>query len=110
MTRATGHRPGDRSRTWSGGKSSRSTQFGTGPSRVLRAATQAALKQRLRFQAQLLDSVRKSLIATDLDGLVTDRGKGTQTLSGYHGPGTAAGLDHHHLRAVRYDWRGEYTH
>ncbi len=38
---------------------------------------------KLRFQAQLLDSVRESLIATDLDGRVTYWGKGAESLYGY---------------------------
>jgi PAS domain S-box-containing protein len=47
------------------------------------------LKQRkrfedlLRFQAQLLDNVRESVIATDLDGQVTYWGKGARALYGY---------------------------
>jgi PAS domain S-box-containing protein len=40
-------------------------------------------EERLRFQAQLLDSVRESLIATDLDGRVTYWGKGAEALYGY---------------------------
>ncbi len=37
----------------------------------------------LRFQSQLLDSVQESIIATDLDGLVTYWGRGAQELYGY---------------------------
>ncbi|MHC4416143.1 MAG: PAS domain S-box protein [Planctomycetota bacterium] len=39
--------------------------------------------ERLLFQAQLLDSVRESLVATDLDGCVTYWGKGAEVLYGY---------------------------
>jgi PAS domain S-box-containing protein len=44
---------------------------------------QKSVEQRLRFQAQLLDSVRESLVATDLDGKVTFWGKGAEALFGY---------------------------
>ena len=95
---------------------------GTEPSSEHPAVTQAALKQRLRFQAQLLDSVRESLIATDLDGLITYWGKGAQTLYGYHAqevigkPVTlivnpdAASAEIERMRQVREtgSWRGEY--
>ena len=40
-------------------------------------------EDRLRFQAQLLDSVRESVIATDLDGVVTYWGRGAGRLYGY---------------------------
>ena len=48
--------------------------------------TETALKaseEELRFQAQLLDSVRESIIATDLDGRVVYWGKGAEGLYGY---------------------------
>jgi two-component system sensor histidine kinase TtrS len=48
----------------------------------LRQGSKQAAGQ-LRFQAQLLDSVRESLIATDLDGRVTYWGKGAESLYGY---------------------------
>jgi PAS domain S-box-containing protein len=38
---------------------------------------------RLRFQAQLLDSFRESLVATDLDGRIIYWGKGAEKLYGY---------------------------
>ncbi len=41
------------------------------------------LREQLLFQSQLLDSVRESLIATDLEGRVTYWGKGAQALYGY---------------------------
>ena len=44
---------------------------------------QKAIEQRLRFQAQLLDSVRESVLATDLNGKVTFWGKGAEALFGY---------------------------
>jgi PAS domain S-box-containing protein len=37
----------------------------------------------LRFQAQLLDSVQESVVATDLEGRVTYWGKGAEALYGY---------------------------
>jgi PAS domain S-box-containing protein len=40
-------------------------------------------EHQLRFQAQLLDSVRESVIATDLDGTVIYWGKGAEALYGY---------------------------
>lgn len=42
-----------------------------------------ASEQKLRFQAQLLDGVRESIIATDLDGHVVYWGKGAERLYGY---------------------------
>ena len=48
--------------------------------------TETALKaseEKLRFQAQLLDSVRESVIATDLEGRVVYWGKGAEGLYGY---------------------------
>lgn len=42
-----------------------------------------ASERRLRFQAQLLDSVRESIIATDLDGYVVYWGRGAERLYGY---------------------------
>jgi PAS domain S-box-containing protein len=39
---------------------------------------------RIRFQAQLLDNVRESVVATDLEGHVIYWGKGAQALYGYH--------------------------
>lgn len=42
------------------------------------------IEDKLRFQAQLLDSVRESIVATDLDGQVTYWSKGAKTLFGYH--------------------------
>lgn len=38
-----------------------------------------------QFQAQLLDNVRESIIATDLEGRITYWGKGAEELYGYHG-------------------------
>lgn len=40
-------------------------------------------EQRLRFQAQLLDSVHESVVATDLSGRITFWGKGAESLFGY---------------------------
>ncbi|HET89322.1 MAG TPA: PAS domain S-box protein [Chloroflexi bacterium] len=40
-------------------------------------------EEQLRFQAQLLDSVRESVIATDLQGRVTYWSKGAEALYGY---------------------------
>lgn len=40
-------------------------------------------EQRLRFQAQLLDSVRESIVATDLEGTIIYWGKGANALYGY---------------------------
>ncbi len=40
-------------------------------------------EERLRFQSQLLDSVRESVVATDLDGRVIYWGKGAEDLYGY---------------------------
>lgn len=40
-------------------------------------------EQQLRFQAQLLQNVRESLVATDLEGRVTYWGKGAEALYGY---------------------------
>jgi PAS domain S-box-containing protein len=40
-------------------------------------------EERLRFQSQLLDSVRESVVATDLDGRVVYWGKGAEDLYGY---------------------------
>ncbi|HEX9923313.1 MAG TPA: PAS domain S-box protein [Anaerolineae bacterium] len=40
-------------------------------------------EQRLRFQAQLLDSVRESIVATDLEGTIIYWGKGAKALYGY---------------------------
>ncbi len=40
-------------------------------------------EDQLRFQAQLLDNVRESVIATDLDGQVIYWGQGAQALYGY---------------------------
>ncbi len=37
-----------------------------------------------QFQAQLLDNVRESIIATDLEGHITYWGKGAEELYGYH--------------------------
>jgi PAS domain S-box-containing protein len=42
-----------------------------------------AFEQRLRFQAQLLDSVQESVIAVDLDGNVVFWGRGAESLFGY---------------------------
>lgn len=47
---------------------------------------QKRVEQRLRFQAQLLDSVRESVVATDLDGAIVFWGKGAEALFGYPGP------------------------
>jgi PAS domain S-box-containing protein len=41
------------------------------------------VEEQLRFQAQLLDSVRESVVATDLEGHVIYWGKGAETLYGY---------------------------
>jgi PAS domain S-box-containing protein len=41
------------------------------------------MESRLRFQAQLLDSVRESVVATDLDGRVLYWGKGAEALYGH---------------------------
>lgn len=41
------------------------------------------VEQRLRFQAQLLDSVRESVVATDPGGRITYWGKGAEALFGY---------------------------
>ena len=40
-------------------------------------------EDRLRFQAQLLDSVREAVVATDLEGNVIYWGKGAENLYGY---------------------------
>ena len=40
-------------------------------------------EERLRFQAQLLDSVREAVVATDLRGRVVYWGKGAESLYGY---------------------------
>jgi PAS domain S-box-containing protein len=40
-------------------------------------------RERVGFQGQLLDNVRESVVATDLDGRVTYWGKGAQNLYGY---------------------------
>jgi PAS domain S-box-containing protein len=40
-------------------------------------------EDQLRFQAQLLDNVRESVVATDLDGKITYWGKGAETLYQY---------------------------
>ncbi len=40
-------------------------------------------QERLHFQAQLLDSVRESVVATDLEGRVTFWGKGAEALYGF---------------------------
>ncbi len=40
-------------------------------------------EEQLRFQAQLLDSVRESVVATDLQGRVVYWGKGAEALYGY---------------------------
>lgn len=42
-----------------------------------------AAEQRLRFQAQLLDSVRESVVAIDLDGRFVFWGRGAEALFGY---------------------------
>ena len=39
--------------------------------------------EQIRFQAQLLDSVRESVVATDLDGTVIYWSKGAEALYGY---------------------------
>jgi PAS domain S-box-containing protein len=44
---------------------------------------QRKVEERLRFQAQLLDSVLESVVATDLDDRVTFWAKGAETLFGY---------------------------
>jgi PAS domain S-box-containing protein len=44
---------------------------------------QKGVEQRLRFQAQLLDSVRESVVATDLDGAIVFWGTGAEALFGY---------------------------
>ena len=41
-------------------------------------------EERLRFQAQLLDSVREAVVATDLEGKIIYWGKGAQNLYGYY--------------------------
>lgn len=82
-----------------------------------------ASEQRLRFQAQLLDSVRESIIATDLDGYVVYWGKGAERLYGYAAndvmgelitfivepPGEEAEIER--MRQVREtgSWRGQYV-
>jgi PAS domain S-box-containing protein len=43
---------------------------------------QRHVEQRLRFQAQLLDSVRESVVATDLDGRIVFWGRGAEALFG----------------------------
>ena len=40
-------------------------------------------EDRMRFQAQLLDSVREAVVATDLDGRIIYWGKGAEQLYGY---------------------------
>jgi PAS domain S-box-containing protein len=45
---------------------------------------QKGAEERLRFQAQLLDSVRESVVAIDLDGRVVFWGRGAEALFGYH--------------------------
>ncbi|MFC1835074.1 PAS domain S-box protein [Thermodesulfobacteriota bacterium] len=40
-------------------------------------------EERMRFQAQLLDSVRESIVATDLQGRVTYWGRGAEELFGF---------------------------
>lgn len=44
---------------------------------------QRKVEERLRFQAQLLDSVLESVVATDLDGRITFWAKGAESLFGY---------------------------
>lgn len=78
--------------------------------------------EQLRFQAQLLDSVQESVVATDLEGRIVYWGKGAETLYG-HEPGEALGRhielivppDARDEEAARMQaaletgsWRGEY--
>lgn len=79
-------------------------------------------EQRLRFQAQLLDSVRESVVATDLEGRVVYWGKGAEQLYGYRadevlGKSITFIVEPHEeaeeeerMRQVREtgSWRGEY--
>jgi PAS domain S-box-containing protein len=44
---------------------------------------QRKAEERLRFQAQLLDSVLESVVATDLDGCITFWARGAESLFGY---------------------------
>jgi PAS domain S-box-containing protein len=50
------------------------------------AIENARLYEQVRFQAQLMDNVRESIIATDLEGRVTYWGKGAEALYGYSAP------------------------
>jgi PAS domain S-box-containing protein len=47
------------------------------------AIENARLYDQVRFQAQLMDNVRESIIAIDLEGMVTYWGKGAEALYGY---------------------------
>jgi PAS domain S-box-containing protein len=81
------------------------------------------MRQRLRFQAQLLDSVRESLIATDLEGTIVYWGRGAAGLYGHAAdetlgrsinmilPPEEEGGDHRRMRDAleRGVWKGEYV-
>ncbi len=82
-----------------------------------------ASEKKLRIQAQLLDSVRESIIATDLDGRVVYWGKGAERLYGYAADDVMGELitfiveppqeeeEIERMRLVRESglWRGQYV-
>ena len=50
------------------------------------ALENARLYEQVRFQAQLMDNVRESIVAKDLEGRVTHWNKGAEVLYGYSAP------------------------
>jgi len=90
--------------------------------RVVEVEAGDILREQLLFQSQLLDSVRESIIATDLEGRVTYWGKGAQALYGYSAeevlgqpitmivrPNEVAGeIDRMRHARETGSWRGEY--
>ncbi len=66
-----------------GDRTKRVVDLEAGETVPARSTPQEQLREQLLFQSQLLDSVRESLIATDLDGRVKYWGKGAQALYGY---------------------------
>lgn len=82
-----------------------------------------ASERRVRFQAELLDSVRESIVATDLDGHVVYWGKGAERLYGYAADDVMGELltlivepphdeeEVERMRQVREtgSWRGQYV-
>jgi len=96
---------------------------GTATQGILRDVTKRKrMEETLRFQAQLLDSVQESVVATDLDGQIIYWGKGAEALYGYHAaevvgkPVTLivepqnADEEKERMRQVRETgtWRGQY--